>query len=46
MFLCSMWVVPSRGRVLLVAMNAADTRAIAAIEATLGAVIAEWVPRD
>jgi D-alanyl-D-alanine carboxypeptidase len=36
MFLCSVWVVPSRGRVLLVATNAADARAGAAVEATLG----------
>lgn len=46
MFLCSVWVVPSRGRVLLVATNAADARASAAVEATLGAIIGEWVPRD
>ncbi|TAK22263.1 MAG: class A beta-lactamase-related serine hydrolase [Myxococcaceae bacterium] len=46
MFLCSVWVVPSRGRVLLVATNAGDDRASAAVEATLGALIPAWVPRD
>ena len=46
MFLCSVWVVPSRGRVLLVATNAADSRAGEAVEATLGAMIGQWVPRD
>lgn len=46
MFLCSVWVVPSRGRVLLVATNAGDDRASAAVEATLGALIPTWVPRN
>jgi CubicO group peptidase (beta-lactamase class C family) len=46
MFLCSVWVVPSRRRVLLVATNAADARASAAVEATLGAIIGRWVPRE
>jgi D-alanyl-D-alanine carboxypeptidase len=46
MFLCSVWVVPSRGRVLLVATNAADARASAAVEAALGAMIGAWVPRE
>lgn len=45
-FLCSVWVVPSRGRVLLVATNAADTRASEAVEASLGAMIGEWVARE
>ena len=44
MFFCSVWIAPSRGRVLLVATNAGDDRATAAVEAALGAIIPAWVP--
>ena len=44
MFLASVWIVPIRGRVLLVATNVANTAAESAVQEALRAMIDAYVP--